>query len=280
MCAAPMSSRSDSSPDPEFAESTPTIQVESEVEQVSRRRGSHMIAPVVSAAVQFWLRSQLDHVENLQVKIESGDRQFFSGCIQQVTLAAQKAVYQGLHLSQVDLVGEKIRVNLGQVLRGKPLRLLEPIPVTGNVRLQEADLNASLQAPLLANAVSEFLLVLLKANPELLGDLVSEDQASEFQNFTATIAPDRLTLGATLTSGSNTIPIAIRTGLQVENDRELKLVNPEWLPNFTAKRGFAIAELNGYTFDLGSETTLQKLNLEAGQIHCQGSITIIPVPSA
>jgi hypothetical protein len=269
MCAAPMSSRSDSSPDPEFAESTPTIQVESEVEQVSRRRGSHMIAPVVSAAVQFWLRSQLDHVENLQVKIESGDRQFFSGCIQQVTLAAQKAVYQGLHLSQVDLVGEKIRVNLGQVLRGKPLRLLEPIPVTGNVRLQEADLNASLQAPLLANAVSEFLLVLLKANPELLGDLVSEDQASEFQNFTAT-----------LTSGSNTIPIAIRTGLQVENDRELKLVNPEWLPNFTAKRGFAIAELNGYTFDLGSETTLQKLNLEAGQIHCQGSITIIPVPSA
>lgn len=268
-----MTSSANSSSDPEFSDSEKLSQDENE----PRRRGIRMIAPMLSAAVRLWLKSQLDQVEDLQVTIESGDRQFLSGCIQQVKIAAQKAVYQGLHLSQVSLTGQQIRVNLGQVLRGQPLRLLEPVPVAGCLWLQTTDLNASLQAPLLANAVSEFLATVLRSQPDLLGDLISDYGQLDFQNFEATIAPNQLTLGAKLISGDNSpIPLALRTGLQVENERELKLVKPEWLPSLSARRGFTISELDGYTFDLGSETSLQELTLEAEGIACQGTITVIP----
>jgi hypothetical protein len=268
-----MTSNADSSQNSEYSESQSIFNDEHE----PRQRGVRMIAPVLSAAVRLWLKSQLDQVEELQVKIESGDQQFLSGCIQQVKIAAQKAVYQGLHLSQVSLSGQQIRVNLGQVLRGQPLRLLEPVPVAGRLWLQAADLNASLQAPLLANAVSEFLTTVLRSQPDLLGDMIPNYEQLNFQNFEAMLAPNQLTLGAKLISGNAApIPIALRTGLQVENERELKLVKPEWLPSFSAKRGFAIAELDGYTFDLGSETSLQELTLEAEGISCQGKITVIP----
>jgi hypothetical protein len=95
------------------------------------------------------------------VKIEGSDRQIFSGAIPKVTAAARGAVYRGLHLTEVAIEGAGIRVNLGQVIKGQPLRLLESFPVFGVLRLIQADLNASLKAPLLADALSEFLLPLL-----------------------------------------------------------------------------------------------------------------------
>jgi len=69
------------------------------------------------------------------------DRQILHGTIPRVSILARHAVYQGLHLTQIQLVGEGIRTNLGQVL-GQPLRLLEPVPVA-ELLLHESALNAS-----------------------------------------------------------------------------------------------------------------------------------------
>jgi len=82
-------------------------------------------------------------VSNLEVKISGNDRQILHGTIPRVSILAHHAVYQGLR--KIQLVGEGIRTNLGQVLRVS-LRLLEPVPVFGEL-LQESALNASLQSP-------------------------------------------------------------------------------------------------------------------------------------
>ena len=113
-------------------------------------QGSRIASAVLSPAVQLWLRSQVQQVDELKVKIEGSDRQIFSGAIPKVTAAARGAVYKGLHLTEVAIEGCGIRINLSQALKGKPLRLLESVPVAGVLRLSQADLNASLKAPLLS----------------------------------------------------------------------------------------------------------------------------------
>ncbi|NJL91981.1 MAG: DUF2993 domain-containing protein, partial [Coleofasciculaceae cyanobacterium SM2_1_6] len=79
----------------------------------------------------------------------------------QVDLTATHAVYQELHLSEVALTGKNIKINLRQILRGKPIQLREPIALTGQLKLTAPDLEASLSAPLLATALDELLATLV-----------------------------------------------------------------------------------------------------------------------
>ncbi|PSB19650.1 DUF2993 domain-containing protein [Phormidesmis priestleyi ULC007] len=244
--------------------------------QPNRPSKPGLISKVLAPAVGLWLRSQVEHIEDLEVEVEAGDRQILSGCIPQVELSACKAVYQGLHLSQVRLTGQNIRINLGQVLKGKPLCLLEPIRVEGTVLLQQADLNASLMAPLLANGITEFLLTLLSASD--LGEVPLEsDPRLNLQNLQIILDANLVTLSASLISMSgNATAIAIRTGFGLASPHELTLVNPQWLPHATAKRGLPLSDLEGYTFDLGADTQIEQLKLEAGQIVCQAKLLVSP----
>lgn len=233
---------------------------------------SQIMSTVLAPAVRLWLRSQLDHVEDLHVHIGAGDRQLLSGCIDSVTVSAGQAVYQGLHLSQLCLTGNRIRTNLGQVLRGKPFRLLEGFFVEGQVQLRAADLNASLQAPILAKALTDFLLMLLDLEPEKSG---SSD--INLQNPEVVLQEGGLILSATLMSTSGTPhPIAVRTKLVVQEGRHLQLQDPQWLPHARAKKGMAIAELQGYTLDLGDDTQIQALTIQEDQITIQGRIMVQP----
>jgi hypothetical protein len=236
-----------------------------------------LISKVLSPAIQLWLRSQVEQVETLQVNITAGDRQILSGTIPQVHLLAKRAVYQGLHLSHVDLLGQNIRVNLGQVMRGKALELLEPIAVTGQINLLSVDLNASLNAPLLADAIRLFLQDLLRSSDAL--DLDNEASSSEslnLENLQIRLLPDVLRLRADLRSQSGkTTEIALQSGLQLAAPNCLVLHQPQWLPHANAKRGLPLDELNGYRFDLG-ETALEKLTIDEQQITCQGQLWIQP----
>jgi LmeA-like phospholipid-binding len=236
---------------------------------------SRLISKGLAPAVGLWLRSQVEHIENLDVKIEAGDRQILSGCIPKIALSACKAVYQGLHLSQIQMTGQNIRVNLGQVLRGKSLQLLEPIRVEGQVLLQQADLNASLTAPLLANGVTEFLLALLRSTN--LNDLPSNDPQLNLQNLEIILGADQITLSASLISVSGSMSeVAIRTGFDLASPHELRLVKPHWLPHAKAKRGLPLKDLDGYIFNLGKDTQIQQLTLELGQITCQAKLLVSP----
>lgn len=236
-------------------------------------KGSRLISKVLAPAVRLWLRSQVEQVEELQVQIESGDRQILSGCIPQIALSAKNAIYQGLALSQIELTGQNIRVNAGQVVRGKPLRLLEPIAIQGSVLLAAADLNSSLNAPLLKSGVTEFLQTLLRSGAAGIGS----DRELNFQNLSIQLRSNLVVLGANLISDSgNETPIAIRTGFDLAAPNLLKLVNPQWLPHATAKRGLPLSDLDGYTFNLGSETEIQELTIDPDKVTCVGKLTVIP----
>ena len=236
-------------------------------------KASGLISKVLAPAVRLWLRSQVEHVEALQVEITAGDRQILSGYIRQLEISASNAVYQGLALSQIQLTGQNIRVNAGQIVRGKPLRLLEPIRIEGSVLLVEADLNTSLKAPLLKAGVTEFLLTLLKSGAAGIG----ANRDLNLQNLTIQLRSQLVVLGATLVSDSgNETPIAIRTGFALASPNLLKLVNPQWLPHATAKRGLPLSDLDGYTFDLGDETEIHELAIDPEKVTCQGKLIVLP----
>lgn len=125
---------------------------------------SRIISKVLSPAVGLWLRSQVEAAERLQFQVHGGDRQILSGHIPKVTIAACGVVYQGIALSQINAIGEGIRVNLRDVLRGRPLRLLETVPVQAEAKITETDLNTSLQTPMLADALTALLFTWLESD--------------------------------------------------------------------------------------------------------------------
>lgn len=253
-------------------------------------RQSRLISSVLSPAVRFWLRSQVESVADLQFQIEGGDRQLLSGYVPKVSIAAQRAVYQGLHLSQVALVGENIRVNFGQVLRGKPLQLLEVVPVRGSLVLYQTDLTASLQAPLLATALSDLMTILFQ--PETR-HLLPPDLTAALGTGTIHLAQpqielgeQQLTLGGTLANlapdgsakkaAADRLPFLLRTGITIANGSQLCLQHPELLPSLDASSSTPLPHLHQFAIDLGQEVEIQELLLEPQRLVCRGRICVVP----
>ena len=131
---------------------------------------------VLAPACRVWLRSQVSQVDSLQVDIQGGSRQILGGTIPRVAVVAVGAIYQGLSLGSIDLIAENIRINLPQVLKGQPLRLLEPIAVIAEVKFSEADLQASLAAPLLSQAITDLFAQILAVNPHQTNWLIDWHQ--------------------------------------------------------------------------------------------------------
>ena len=227
-----------------------------ESQKASQTKTSRIISTVLSPAIRLWLRSQVERVEALEFKITGGDRQILTGNIPNISVAASQAVYQGLHLSQIQLQATQIRVNLGQVIKGKSLHLLEPVPVTGQLTLSETDLQASLKSQLLSTALSEFLGTFL-TSPNL--DL-------NWQKIT--IDTGLLTLSGTLQA----MPITIIAGLQLASPHEL-LLDPfqiQMPPPFESQN------LDGFQVDLGSEVDLQEITLTSALLLCRGCLKVLP----
>jgi hypothetical protein len=256
--------------------------LEQDLQPLPALKQSRVISKVLSPAIRLWLRSQVDSIEGLQFQIEGSDRQILAGHVAKVAIAARSAVYQGFHLSQVCLSAEDIRINLGQVLKGKPLRLLAIVPVRGEVLLQESDLNHSLQVPLLANALTEVLMKLLRSSTaaDLPTDLTEalEDPTAALQSPHVLIRPNQLLLCADLVSvNSQSVPLMVQTDLRSNGSGLLQLEHPELFCHPQAEQGLPLPHLHGFEIDLGSDVELQELRLEEQRITCRGRINVIPV---
>ncbi|MBD0335466.1 MAG: DUF2993 domain-containing protein [Cyanobacteria bacterium Co-bin13] len=241
----------------------------------SRQGGSRMISRILPPAVRLLIQTQVDQVENLVFRIEGRDRQILSGYVPKAAIAADRAVYQGLHLSHVQVEALEIHINLGQVLRGKPLRLLQRFPIVGEVVIQERDLAASLAAPLLRDGIRDFLKQLMAVQSPgqdlrpYLGALLQGDQA-QFQVGEVAIAPNQLTL--TLIPAQGGAAVTLRTGLAVREGHILILHQPSLLPAAEAEP----INLDGFELDLGPEVQIDSLALTQGQIDIRGTVQVIP----
>jgi LmeA-like phospholipid-binding len=242
----------------------------------SSKRG--ILSRILEPALQLWLRSQVESTEMLQVHLSGGDRQVLSGYIPQLELEAHQTVYQGLHLSHVHLTGKDIRINIGQVLKGKALQPLDPIPVKIKVQIETIDLEASLESAMLQQALIEILLTLVGDQIEDALGGVLRSQSLALQNPHIVLGENQLRLSAQIAvqESNRSIPVALQTGLVLDSPCKLMLQNPEWLPTPNAKRGLPLKELHGYCFDLGDQAQFQSLSITPDGIQAQGQLLIMP----
>jgi LmeA-like phospholipid-binding len=230
-----------------------------------------MISKVLSGAIKLFLRTQVDRAEELKIEITGGDRQILKGYIPSVYLKSNYAVYQGIHLRRVQLTGENIRVNLPQIVKGKPLQLLEPVPIAGDFCLQEDDLQASLSSALLTQGLDEFLAILLEANGV-------KNSIALLQNYQITWVKIALKqefvslLGKMVHLDGKEHPLTINTGLRLSDSHTLTFypLQIEVDPNLLA------TSLDRYEIDLGEEVILEELDLRSGQLSCRGGLTVLP----
>ena len=217
----------------------------------------------MSGAVKLYLRSQTEAVENLQVKIVGKNKQILQGCIPQILLACDRAVYQGLHLSQVRLDGTNIAVNLPEVVKKQPLKLVEPISVKIELQLNADDLQASLDSSLLQSGLNDLWQMVLAAqsNPE------SEDLQVEWK--TIAIAEGLLHLTGIYRDTSNqTQQLALSTEIDLADAHTLCLTPSNLL---ASADGSVNKQLK---IDLGTDVEIEQLQIGSEQIECLGKIRI------
>lgn len=233
--------------------------------------GKQRIVKILAPAVRLWIKTQVDAVEDLEVEIQSGDRALLSGKIDQVHLQAQRVVYKGLHIRFVTVTASNIQINLGQIVRGKPLRLLAPIPIQGEVQLDEADLNASVDADLLANALTELLANFLKLGLAASGTPPLRLTAPKIQ-----LGTGQVILQGTFVDGSQQQQlVGIQTHLTLASPQELLFHDIVWLPQIPAcdRKPETWEDIR---IDLGQEVQLHHLSLTNGELKCRASLTIMP----
>ena len=252
-----------------------------------REGGSRIIGRILPGAVKLWLRSQLEKADQLDIQLDGRDREILSGRIPKVAVTANGIVYQGIQLGSADLSAEDIRINIGQVMRGKPLKLLKGFPVLGEVALSAKDLNASMGSSLLLAGLTDFW-----RGVEKMPQFAEEIQG---RYGTVAIAPDVVLNNVTVALAENclglsfypssqgemaAVPVVLRASLSVVSGYILQVSSAKWLSQLSAlsdpTKGTVIQSLEGFEWDLGKDTQLSQLSLHADRLLCSGQLQVRP----
>jgi hypothetical protein len=285
-----------------------------ELESSQPDTGSRIISKVLSPAIQFWLRSQVESATALQFQVAGKDRQILRGCLPEVTVSADQAVYQGLHLSHLHLSATQIQINLGQVIKGKPLRLLNAVPVAGKLVLTQANLTISLASPLLQQGLTELLQLVIsqlhdtetkhamvqQGLTELLQLVISQlhdtetkhamedpalavllTQSLKFNHLQITLGTGRLLLLTEVTSPTGTLKLTLASSLQLVDCSHLRLTElelryPPVQQNHLPSEELLVLTMQPLDLDLGETVNLQQLTIEPERVTCVGQIMVMP----
>ncbi|MEH1781073.1 MAG: DUF2993 domain-containing protein [Nostoc sp.] len=231
--------------------------------QTTNANKIRIITQVLTTAVKLWLRAQVSQISELEVEITASDRQLLSGRIPSVSIFATHAVYQGLQITQIKLTAENIRINIGSVLKGKPLRLLETVPVVGDLIIDEKDLNASLSSNLLSTALSDLLVKVLPTH-------YPQTQPINWQEIL--LGNNQIILRGLRVTNSETTPLEICLGLQLLSGHELEVA---LIPIQPAQEDM-LEDNHDYNLDLGSDVNIQELTMIPGKLVCCGRINVNP----
>ena len=222
-----------------------------------------IITKVLTSAIKLWLRSQLNQVSHLEVQIEASDRQLLSGCIPGVLISASNAVYQGLHITQIELQAEKIQLNVASILKGQPLQLSAIVPVVGKLIITEQDLNNSLSSPLLLTAINDVLILLL---PEYSLNF----KAINWRKIT--LDNQVLILHGIPISDQDGAFFNIYLGLELLNGQELQLTQVQ----VKTDQEVLLEKNSPYMINLGTDVDIEKISLIPEQLFCSGRINVNP----
>jgi hypothetical protein len=250
-------------------------------------KGSRIIGRILPAAVRLWLRSQVEQVEDLSVSLEGRDRDILSGYLSAVSVSAMRAVYQGIHVGQLRLSAQDIQINVGQVVRGKPLRLLKVFPVSGAIALSAEDVNSSLNSTLLTVGLRDFWRSLVQS-PSLREAIETRygqlPLHADVMLHNAQICLGHQCLGLSfypqVEGQQASSPVILGTGLSVIEGHRLQLESPRWLQTLAdvmdAHQGEPIAALHGFQWNLGADTQLSELTVQPNLLRCHGQVMVNP----
>ncbi|URR34471.1 DUF2993 domain-containing protein [Thermosynechococcus sp. HN-54] len=225
-----------------------------------------LIPRVLQPALHWWLSSQLEQATGLEIEIQGGDRQILRGYLPHVRVAATLANYRGIQVRHAAVQAEQIQINLGQVLRGKPLKLLAPVPVRGELVLSQADLEASLAAPLLQSGLRELLKLL---DHQGLGKPRVNLQEWQLVRTQGKLASGCLNLIFTmLNAQGEQADWHLTTHVRLQDERTLCLEQVHWQGENHIHPGI--------TIDLGEGVALQELHLEPSALRVRGMLCIYP----
>ncbi|MEH2056911.1 MAG: DUF2993 domain-containing protein [Nostoc sp.] len=231
--------------------------------QTTNANKIRIITQVLTTAVKLWLRTQVSQISELEVEIKASDRQLLSGRIPLVSIFATHAVYQGLLITQIKLIAENIRINIGSVLKGKPLQLLETVLVVGDLIVDEKDLNASLSSNLLSTALSDLLVKVLPTH-------YPQSQPINWQEIL--LGNNQIILRGMRVTNSETTPLEICLSSQLLSGHELKVAHTQIKPD----QGDILEDNHEYNLDLGSDVDVEELTLIPGKLVCRGRINVNP----
>ncbi|VEP12952.1 conserved hypothetical protein [Hyella patelloides LEGE 07179] len=227
-----------------------------------------LIDKLLSGAVRLWLKSQVSAIDNLKIKIIGKDRQILQGCIPEVCVSANNAVYQGLHISELRIKGTNINFNLPQVLKRKPLQLLEPIIVEIKVSLQETDLQNSLSSPLLAAGLTDMWNRFLCDNQEK-----SAQNPENYQWEHLYLSESVISFDGTYSKQENdNYPLGITTSIKL-NDSHSLLLSPR---KITTISELPITNTESLMLDLGTQVSIAHFDLTSNHLLLKGTITVFP----
>ncbi|MEI6443874.1 MAG: DUF2993 domain-containing protein [Nostocales cyanobacterium ELA583] len=222
-----------------------------------------IITKVLTSAIKLWLRSQLNQVSHLEVQITASDRQLLSGCIPGVFISTSNLVYQGIHITQIELEAENIQLNVASILKGQPLQLSAIVPVIGKLMITEQNLNNSLSSPLLLTAINDVLIPLLAESSPTSKSITWRKITLDNQVLILHGIPISEIEGAFLN---------IYLGLELLNGQELQLTQVQ----FKTEQDVLVERNSPYIINLGTDVDLQKLLIMPEQLSCYGRININP----
>ena len=226
-------------------------------------RKIRIFTKILTTALKLWLRSQVSQISQLEVEIKANDSEILSGCIPWISIFASHAVYQGIHLTQVQLVAENIRINVASVLKGQPLQLLETVPVFAELSIEESDLNTSLSSMLLSNALNDVLI-------KVLTEYSSISKSNSWQKIT--IEERKILMSGNLSTESISHLIEISIGLDLLSPQKLRLS-----PIHITKSGETMKTKNTEEdIYLGEDVNIEDLTLSSGILACRGRINVNP----
>ncbi len=222
-----------------------------------------IVTKVLTRAVQLWLRSQVSAIDNLEIQIDTSDRQLLSGSIPAVSVIASKAIYRGIHITHIKLNATNITTNLSAVLRGKAIKLLEPVPVYADATFSEEAFRASLASEILSPALQEILVKLLPENyPKTKGIIYKSIK----------LGMQQLKIFTIFDPEESAIPLEFHLGLELVSQNILQIQEIQVI-----QAGQIVVENpSGITLNLGSDVEFNQLTIQPGKICCQGTLKINP----
>jgi hypothetical protein len=225
---------------------------------------------LLTKAILFWLRTQTEAVEELELNISGGYRKLLSGNIPQVSLSCGLAIYAGIHLRHIDITAQNIRIQTSQIIKGKPLRLLEPVPIIGNIVITGEDLQNSVASPLLNQAFGDFLEAIWEKGGRPLATCPNR-HSIDWQEIR--LQSDKFELvGSIETIEGQICPISLRSGLKLSNSHTLQL-SPLQVETEPLIENLTIQD---FKVDLGELVSIEELSLTQDCLTCAGGLQIMP----